>query len=82
VDDVEVVHADQPAAPGIEEDELAEGERLQRGDEAGAGPAGRFRNAPHLAVVPRVELDEAVLLAHGAAAHHHSRVRESVMLRT
>src|SRR3990172_1914785 len=63
MDDVEVVHAHQLAAPRVEEAELAECEELQRAAEAGPRAPRRLGDPAHPAVVARVEVHQPVALA-------------------
>src|SRR5215831_11984999 len=67
--DVEVIHSHELAAARVEEDELAEGEELQRAAEARAWAPRRLGHAAHPTVVPRVEVDEAIAFPEGAPAN-------------
>src|SRR5215813_12985231 len=64
--DVEVVHPHELAAARVEEDELAQGEELQRAAKARARAPRRLGHTAHPTVVPRVEVDEAIALSEGA----------------
>src|SRR5881397_2941642 len=70
--DVEVVHANQLAAARVEEDELPQGEELERAAEAGACPPRRLGYSPHPAMVARVEVHEPVALPERPPADHDS----------
>src|SRR4029453_10115307 len=66
----EVVPANQLAAARVEEDELAQGEELERAAEAGACPPRRLGYSPHPAMVARVEVHEPVAFPERPAADH------------
>lgn len=68
--DVEVVHPDELAPPGVEEDQLAQGEQLEGASESRAHPTGCLGHAPQLAELQRVEVDEPIALAELAAPDH------------
>src|SRR5881296_876744 len=70
MEDVEVIDADELAPAGVEEDQLAQGEGLERAPEARARAPGRSGHASQLAELARVELDEPVALAERAPADH------------
>lgn len=72
VHDVEVVHLDQPASLGLEEEKLSLSEQLEPAPEARARPAGRLGHAPDLAELAGVEGDQAIALAERPPADHHS----------
>src|SRR5437867_6873453 len=71
--DVKVVHANQVAAARVEEDELPQGEELERAAEAGACPPRRLGYSPHPAMVARVEVHEPAALRERAPADHDAR---------
>src|SRR6185369_3671727 len=70
---VEVVDVDEVAAPGVEEDELAEREELQGAAESRPDPARGLRYPAQAAEVPREEGHHAVALTEGEAPDHHGR---------
>src|SRR6266849_4050112 len=71
MDDVEVVHPHQVAASRVEEDELAQGEKLEGTAEARARPPRRFGHPAHLAVIARVEVHQPIAFPERAAADDH-----------
>jgi len=71
MDDVEVVHPHQITAPGVEEDELAQREQLERASEARSRPPRRLGHAPKLAVIASIEIHEPVALSESPAADDH-----------
>ena len=71
--DVEMVHPDELAPPGVEEDQLAQGEQLERTAESRAHPTRCLGHAAQLAEFQRVEVDEPIALAELAAADHDRR---------
>ena len=71
--DVEMIHPNELAPPGVEEDELAQGEQLEGTSESRAYPTRCLGHAPQLAELQRVEVDEPIALAELAAADHDRR---------
>jgi hypothetical protein len=63
MDDIEMIHADELATAGVEEDQLTQREGFERAPEARARAARRLGYAAYLAEVEGVELDEAIALA-------------------
>src|SRR5262249_42044373 len=68
--DVEVVDADQLAAPAVEEDELPERAELKRAAEPRAHAPGRFGDAADLAEIARIERDEPIALPQREGPDH------------
>ncbi len=71
--DVEMIHPNELAPPGVEEDQLAQGEQLEGTSESRAHPTGCLGHTPQLAELERVEVDEPIALAELAAADHDRR---------
>jgi hypothetical protein len=65
--DVEVVQAQEVAAPGVEEHQLADGQELERAAEPRARPSRGARDTRDPAGVLRVEGDEPIGLPQGTA---------------